>query len=67
MIGVRGLELEALPCDAPLQIIASSWESNSPSTDMQIAGFGANILLAVAFSALNVIRPAFVKRGLMEV
>ncbi len=47
--GVRDLELEVLPCDTPLQIIASSLVSSFPSADMQIVGFGMNILLAVAF------------------
>ena len=47
--GVHDLKLEVLPCDTPLEIIASSLVSNFPSADMQIAGFGTNILSAVAF------------------
>ena len=47
--GVHDLKLEVLPCDTPLEIIASSLVSNFPSADMQIAGFGTNILSAAAF------------------
>jgi len=47
--GVYDLKLEILPCDTPLEIIASSLVSNFPSADMQIAGFGTNILSAAAF------------------
>ena len=47
--GVHDLRLEVLPCDTPLEIIASSLVSNFPSADMQIAGFGTNILSAAAF------------------
>ena len=47
--GVHDLKLEVLPCDTPLEIIASSLVSNFPSADTQIAGFGTNILSAAAF------------------
>ena len=47
--GVHDLKLEVLPRDTPLEIIASSLVSNFPSADMQIAGFGTNILSAAAF------------------
>ena len=47
--GIHDLKLEVLPCDTPLEIIASSLVGNFPSADMQIAGFGTNILSAFAF------------------
>ena len=47
--GVHDLKLEVLPCDTPIEIIASSLVSKFPSADMQIAGFGTNILSAAAF------------------
>ena len=47
--GIHDLKLEVLLCDTPLEIIASSLVSNFPSADMQIAGFGTNILSAAAF------------------
>ena len=47
--GIHDLKLEVLPCDTPLEIIASSLASNFPSADIQIAGFGTNILSAAAF------------------
>ena len=47
--GVHDLKLEVLPCDTPLEIIASGLVRNFPSADIQIAGFGTNILSAAAF------------------
>lgn len=47
--GVHDLKLEVLPCDTPLEIIASGLVRNFPSADKQIAGFGTNILSAAAF------------------
>ena len=47
--GVHDLELEILPGDTPLEIVASRLVHKFPSADMQIAGFGTNILSAAAF------------------
>ena len=52
---IRGLkctgnvQLNVLPCDAPLELILCDLIGMSPTSCIQIAGFGTNILSAVAF------------------
>jgi hypothetical protein len=41
--------LKVLPCHAPLELIASGLMNSFASSDIQIAGFGTNILSAAAF------------------
>ena len=47
--GIGNFRLVILPCDTPLELIASSLISSSLSPNVRIAGFGTNILSAVAF------------------
>lgn len=47
--GIGNFQLDVLPCDTPLELIASSLMSSSLSPNVQIAGFGTNVLSAATF------------------
>ena len=47
--GVGDVQIKVLPGHAPLELIASGMMNSFASSDIQIAGFGTNILSALAF------------------
>ena len=47
--GTDNVQLNVLPCDAPLELILCDLISTSPTPCIQIVGFGTNILSAAAF------------------
>jgi hypothetical protein len=49
LCSIGGIQVEVLPCDTPLELIALGIRRSSPSLNIQIAGFGTNILSAATF------------------
>ena len=47
--GTDNVQLNVLPCDAPLELILCDLIGISPTPCIQIAGFGTNLLSAAAF------------------
>ena len=47
--GVRDVQIKVMPSHAPVELIASGMMNSFASSNIQIAGFGTNILSAAAF------------------